>query len=215
MEKIQIAKILQKKFRIPIIIENDAKAAAFAESKLCAENKKIETLVLLTLGTGIGSGIVFNGKLFHGATELGHMIIEENNSKCGCGKCGCFETIANASFLSQTAKALEKKQKTGLKKFDGLSLQKAASKGNKNAKLAYKKMAENLGIGLANVCNMLNPDKIVLAGGLANEKTIFPIARKRMVSLSIRKNKEKCKLEKTKIGLFAGAIGAALLAMEK
>ncbi len=214
LERIKIKKIVQKKFRVPTILENDAKAAAFAESRV-GERKKAKRLVLLTLGTGIGSGIIIDGKLFSGATEAGHMTIDKHGYKCGCGNNGCLEAMANAAFIKKTAKQFASKHKTILKKFDPLSVQHAAEQHDKVAMQTYKQMAENLGIGLANICNIINPDLIVLAGGISNAKMIYPIATKKMKQLAVKQTTEHTKIVHTKLGDFCGAIGAALIAKEK
>ncbi len=218
-EKFPIKRILQKRFRVPTVVENDANAAAFAESQIgCGKKSKI--LVLLTLGTGMGCGIIIGGKLFTGAThsaaEFGHTIIDSRGYKCKCGNFGCLEAMANARFLERKAKELiAKGKKSPLKRFDALSIQLAAEKGDAVAKLAYKEFAENLGIGLANICNIFNPDLIVLSGGIARAKTIFPVATKKMKQLAFRQNAEHVKVCSAKAGYFAGATGAALLAMQK
>lgn len=213
LEKIKLKKIVEKKFRVPSFLENDAKAAAFAESRV-GKGKKAKRLVLLTLGTGIGSGIIIGRELFSGATEAGHMIIDKHGYKCGCGNFGCLEAMANAAFIKKTAKALARKHKTILKKFDPLSIQHAAEQHDWVAMQTYRQMAENLGIGLANICNIINPDLIVLAGGISNAKVIYPILRKKMKQLAVKQTTKQTKIIHTKIGNFAGAIGAALIAMQ-
>lgn len=218
LEKVKLKAIIKKKFRVPVIVENDANAAAYAESRIGA-GTKCENLVLLTLGTGIGSGIIINRKLFVGAThsaaEIGHAIIDAHGYKCNCGNFGCLEAMANARFIERKAKELARKHKTTLKKFDPLSVQIAAQKGDFVARETYRQLAENLGIGLANICNFLNPDIIVLAGGIAKAKIIYPIAIKKMRQCAFRQSTEHVKVCQTRIGYFAGAVGAALLAMEK
>ncbi len=214
LERIKLKKTMQKKFRVPVFLENDAKAAAFAESRIGA-GKKAKRLVMLTIGTGIGSGIVIDGKLFPGATELGHTIIDKNGYKCACGNKGCLEAMANAAFIERTAKELARSHKTILKKFDPISVQHAAEKSDFVGKQTYKKLAENLGIGLANISNIVNPDLIVLSGGISNAKMIYPILRKKMKQLTVSQTAKQAKLVHTKLGDFCGAIGAAMIAMEQ
>jgi len=203
---VRIGKIAGKKFRVPVFLENDAKAAAFAESRMGA-GRRAKRLLLLTLGTGIGSGIVINGKLLPGAIELGHTVIEPRGHRCGCGKKGCLEAMANARFIERTARELSRKNKTTLKKFDALSVQHAAEKGDYAASQTYRMLAENLGRGIKKICKKIKPDLIVLAGGIANAKMIYPIAKK--------KYSGKAKIVHTKLGDFCGAMGAALLAIHK
>lgn len=218
LEKLPIAKAVEKEFNVPALVENDANAAAFAESELGA-GKKSKILVLLTLGTGIGSGIILSKKLFTGAThsgaEIGHMIIDKHGYKCACGNRGCFEAMANAAFIKRRAKELSRKRKTILKKFDPFSVQMAAAKGDPVARQTYKEFAENLGIGLANTCNIFNPDLIVLSGGISKAKIIYPTATKKMKQLAFKQNSAHVKVLHSKAGYFAGAIGAALLAMRE
>lgn len=218
MEKVPIKKIVAREFRVPVVVENDANTAALAESKLGA-GKKAKIMVLLTLGTGLGSGIVVDGKLFvgstHAAAQFGHTIIDRNGYKCACGNNGCFEAMASAPFIKRRAKELARKRKTVLKKFDPISVEIAAKCGDAVAKQTYRELAENLGIGMANICNILNPDIIVLVGGIAKAKSIYPIAIKKMKQLAFKQSTEHVKVCQTKLGYFAGAIGAALVAMEK
>lgn len=207
----QLKKILSKKLKAKIVLENDAKAAAFAESKLGA-GKHAKRLVLLTLGTGIGAGVVINEKLIPEATEFGHIVIDPKGYKCGCGKRGCLEAMANARFLELTARKLAKENKKKLKAFDPVSLQCEAECGNKIAIETYNQMAENLAVGIAIICKKVNPEIVVLAGGLSKAPMIFAPATKKLKELL---GKKSPKIVKSKIGYFAGAIGAALLTMKK
>ena len=120
--------------------------------------------------------------------------------------------MANARFIERTARALSRGRKTIMKKFDALSVQHAAEKGDAAAHQTYNEMAENLGIGLAKICGRINPDLIVLAGGISNAKMIYAPAMKKMKQLSAKQNAGNVKILHTKIGYLAGAIGAALLA---
>jgi glucokinase len=172
---------MQKRLDCPIILESDANAAALAEYALGrGKSLGIESLCMLTLGTGVGNGIVLDGKLWHGATgmggEAGHMTIYPDGPTCGCGNNGCLEVCASAPAVVNEAERMIAAGKApglaSLKKKNGSlsahALAEAAHKGDANAKEIYAQTGRALGICLAGLINILNLPLYVIGGGVAN-----------------------------------------------
>jgi len=157
---VNIKSIMQKKLNKKIYIENDANAAAFGEFCFGA-GKGFRNLVYITLSTGIGGGIIIDGKIYTGsigtAGEIGHMVIDQKGPKCGCGNRGCLEALAAGPAIAKMA---------GQK--NALEAELAARRGNKRAINAINTAAKYIGIGIANINNILNPDIFVIGGGVSN-----------------------------------------------
>ena len=210
-KNINIKKYLQDFTGKKVIIENDANSAAWGA--YCVEFKtKIKDLVCITLGTGVGSGLIFGGKIYRGsygsAGELGHMTIDPLGKNCNCGNRGCLETFVGANYLTQNAQI-----KMG-EKFTPVELHTLAKKGNKPAIEIFKEMGKYLGIAVANVVNLLNPKIVLFTGGLAGNKEFFIDD----VILTVRKramwpNSCQTKILVSKMAQGMGIIGAACLAL--
>lgn len=176
-EKVDFVNLLQSHFNIPVAIINDANAAALGEQTF-GSARGINNFVILTLGTGLGSGIVVNGNLLHGkngfAGELGHTVVETDGRKCKCGKSGCLETYISATGLRRTVfnllcKYTEASELRGIS-FNDLTGEKISELALKNdliAKQAFEITGEVLGKALANVAACFDPEAIILFGGLA------------------------------------------------
>jgi len=202
-ENFNIAKFLKKRFGLRVKIENDAACAAFAEHKF---GFSAQNMVLLTLGTGIGGGVMINGKIYSGngnAPEPGHITIEKQGRKCSCGSYGCLEEYFSTRGILREAR------KKGVS-MDEVKLQKEAEKGNKKAKQVYVEAGKNLGIGLGNIVKILDPGLIVLSGGLAKAHNVFfAAAMDEFKKRTFFKFKGQIKVAKTIES--GGVIGAAML----
>jgi len=181
VEKIDLIGEIGKEFPVPVNIENDANAAAFGEMWAGA-GRKISSFVLFTLGTGIGGGIVYERKLLNVAAELGHMSRNADGEKCPCGNTGCLESYASArAILSHAVSALEKGRESVLGEYCGGNfyklttedILKAALDGDILAREIWKNAGKYLGIGIANVINLMGPDAVILAGGLIGAWDIY------------------------------------------
>jgi glucokinase len=177
-ENVDVIKIMKKHFDIPVAIMNDADAAAMGEH-VFGVAKNMKNFIVLTLGTGLGSGIFVKGHLLHGenglAGELGHIIIEQDGRECSCGRKGCLETYVSASGIKRTVSYLlsTSRLETGLK---NISLNELTSK--KVSELALNKdpvalqvfnyTGEILGKALSNIVTIFDPEAIILFGGLAD-----------------------------------------------
>ncbi len=177
-EKIPMAHLFHDIFKLPVILTNDANAAAIGE-KVFGAAKDMNDFVVLTLGTGLGSGIFVNGKIVHGkngfAGELGHTLIPDNVRICTCGKKGCLETYVSSRGIKQTYHEIYSHQtgKTGLTEITTLEIYSIAQQGDKIALATYQKTAEVLGYALANLVMTLDPEAIFLFGGIANAHSLL------------------------------------------
>jgi glucokinase len=215
--------ILEKKLKMPVRIDNDANAMALGESMFGA-GKGARSVVALTLGTGIGGGIVLDGKLFHGRTysaaEIGHMTINEDGPLCGCGNRGCVETyVGNGYFSDEVKRRLKAGAKSILSKWikEGktvtpLLVKQAAWKGDKFALKMWEDTGSHLATALAALANILNPDRFVIGGGVAQQAEVLfrPLMRsfkRKAFPIAVR----SVKVMPAKLGAEAGLIGAAAL----
>lgn len=199
---------------VPLWIDNDANVAAFGEYKYGA-GKGSQSLVLLTIGTGIGSGIILDGRLWQGkcgyAGELGHITINAEGDICGCGNRGCLETEASAPKI---VKNYERLRSAG-ENLTSEDIYLKAKAGDEAAVRAFAEAGYYLGIGLGIVINFLNPETIILGGGVmtTGEFLMEPAveeARRRSNKVSF----DCCSIRKASLGNDAGLIGAAAWAQE-
>ncbi len=181
VEKIDIVNEIKEKFRVPVFIENDANAAALGE-KWVGAGKDFSNFVLFTLGTGIGGGIIYNNKLFNVSAEIGHMTINTHGEKCHCGNIGCLESFASArAILAKAVSILEKDRESLLREYCGGNfykltaedIYKAALDGDSFARELLRDAGKHLGIGIANIINLMSPEAIILAGGLIGAWDIY------------------------------------------
>ena len=207
---LKLGKLIRDRFGIKTIIDHDVNCFVLAEAILGA-GKNYKSVFGITLGTGVGGGMVINKKIYHGAHgssgEVGHMTIEKNGRRCGCGNKGCLEPYICDAGIKQTAKEIFKKQIDSLRVFDDL-----AKKGDRRAIKLYETVGKYLGIGLANVVDTINPEVIVVGGGIMRAgKFILAPAKKEIKKNILSQGAKKTKIFKSKLGKFSGAIGATLL----
>ncbi|MFA6755397.1 MAG: ROK family protein [Bacilli bacterium] len=170
-----------KDLKIPVHLSNDANVACLAE-QLFGVAKGYSSVVLLTLGTGIGGGVIIDNKLFEGnegkGAELGHVTMVVDGEQCGCGRKGCFEAYASASALNKYTKLSMEKNKNSLMwkiakndiaNANGYTSFEAAKKGDVAAIDVVNKYIKYLGEGILNYCNIFRPEAIVLGGGVSNQ----------------------------------------------
>jgi len=188
-KEVPICRIIEERFQVPVFLENDANAAAWGE-KIFGVGQGVRDMVCLTLGTGIGGGLIFNGKIYHGnkfaAGEVGHIIVNKGGPHCNCGGYGCLETYSSATGIRDRifdrVKKLNKNNSESLSKSDinNISLPdifKRARKGDPLVKDIVDDAIEYLGVGITILVNLLNPKMVVLVGGIANEgdKLLIPL----------------------------------------
>ncbi len=174
---VPLADMVRKEMKVPVVLTNDANAAAMGEM-VFGGAKGMKDFVVLTLGTGLGSGIVVDGKLVYGHTgfagEVGHMTVVPNGRVCGCGRKGCFEAYASATGLVKTVSLMisEMRDESSLRdlppaKLTSKAIAEAAAKGDPIAVKAMEYTAEKLGFGIVNTIVFTSPEAIFLFGGLA------------------------------------------------
>ena len=215
---------LEKNLGIPVKITNDANAAALGEYSLIKNKHK--SMVFITIGTGVGSGIVLDGKLFEGyksaGAEIGHQVIKINGEKCTCGRKGCFEAYCSTTALIRQAKRAMEKNKDSLlwqecnndiEKLNGITFFAAFDKKDRTAERVFNKYIKYLAEGLANVANVFRPEMILIGGGVSaqGDKILKPLKRKFNALIYGGAKYAKVDLDIAKLQNDAGIIGAALL----
>ncbi len=220
---------------LPVILESDANAAAIAEWKLGAGRASgLDTMVMITLGTGVGSGLILDGKVWHGmfgmGGELGHSVVEAGGPLCGCGSYGCLEVYASANGLIRLAKAAGNAEDASpamrsltSQAFMPLDVALLAETGDRSAQRAFERLGNYLGLGLANLISTLDPPMIVVGGGVASAWPLFApamVAAMREHSVVYRlvgptqhkiMERDRTFVRPAMLGPAAGLLGAGLL----
>jgi len=217
---------LAHKLQRSVLIENDANAAAVGEMWRGAA-RGYQTIVCFTLGTGVGSGVILNGELWRGIDgtggEIGHTSVDPfGGVPCKCGSFGCLEVYASATAIIRIARELlpefPQSQLHAIAALD-LSAKEiaAAARSQDDCALAvFEKMATRLGVGIANVVNALNPEAIVIGGGVSAAFDLFaPRAREEMMKRAFPVPAQRCQILKAECGDDAGLLGAAWLAFQR
>jgi glucokinase len=223
---VPLKKSLEKELGVPVFVENDCNIAALGVH--VAELKgKPKSLIGIFVGTGIGGGMILNGELYggfnHTAGEIGHMVLDVNGPKCGCGNKGCFEALASRTAIFQQIKAgIKDGQKTLLTDMlgDDLSdlrsgdLRKAIRRGDKYVDKVIETAAEYIGIGISNLVNILSPEVVVLGGGvieaLADE--MMSVIVETAQDYAMPGTMKGVEIIASKLGDSAGITGGAVLA---
>jgi glucokinase len=220
---VNVVKLVKKYSSLPTVITNDANAAAIGEMIFGAA-KRMKNFIVITLGTGLGSGIVVDGKLVYGhdgfAGEIGHTIVDPEGRNCGCGRKGCLETYASATGICRTVFELicntnldSSLRKISYESLTAKQISEAAKKGDKLAIEAFDYTAKVLGLKLADSVAHLSPEAIILFGGLALAGDLIIKPTKRYMEnnlLNIFKGKVKILSSKLP-GNYAAIIGAGAL----
>ena len=216
--------ILERRLGVPVAVDNDANAMAYGEFCFGA-GKGTKNLIALTLGTGIGGGLVIDGKLFHGphfsAAELGHMILNEDGPLCACGNHGCIEAyVGNGYFVREVRRRLKKFPHSLLsrelrkgKELTPLLVAQTARRGDALSKEMWLETGTHLGNALVGLVNVLNPEKIILGGGIAQNgdllfKPVITALNKKAFPIAAA----SVEVVPAALGVDAGVIGAAALA---
>ncbi len=214
---------VHKYINVPVFLNNDANVAAFAEYS--SIGRQMECFIAVTLGTGIGGGIIINGKIYSGfngvAGELGHITINENGEKCGCGRYGCWESYASVTALiRQTKAAMESDKKSLMHEIalvsgdiNGKTAFDAAKQGDKTALKVVETYINHVSAGITNIINIFQPEMIVIGGAICKEgdyllNPIIEYCRKESYGANIA---EMAEIKIASLGNDAGIIGASML----
>ena len=209
-KNVPLKKILETRLGIKTFLENDVNLITLGEWKYGA-GRGIKDLVCITLGTGVGGGLIINNQLYRGAGfvagEIGHMPLNETGPLCGCGGYGCLERyVGNRYVLQKAAKIFHRKN------IDFIDIRRFSRQGNPRATLFWREMATHIGNGLAGVVNLLNPARIIIGGGGSNNhKYLFPRIRQVIKQRALKIPASTVKIVRTQLGDDAGIIGAQVL----
>ena len=225
-ENAELGKILSDITGRPTYVVNDANAAAYAEA-VCGSGADAKSLVAITLGTGVGGGIVIDGKIWEGtngfAAEVGHTVLIPGGKPCTCGKRGCFEAYCSKNALTDETKKMMKlypesimwKMCEGnLDRINGKTAFDAKREGDKCAELVVDDFIDKLAIGIGNVINVFQPDMVCIGGGISREgeNLLLPL-REKVLDGTFGIDGKRTKLVPAKFRNDAGMIGAALLGL--
>lgn len=225
-QNVPIVQMLQGILALPVCLENDANVAGLGEYRFGA-GRGSKNMVYITVSTGVGGGIILDGKIHAGsfgtAGEVGHMTIVSDGPLCGCGNQGCLEALAAGPAIARKARAcILHGQDTIIKDMVGGCVEditaktvgEAALAGDILAKEIIDKTGEYLGIGVANLINIINPDTIVIGGGVSNmgELLLMPL-RRAAKRRAIKAAFEKVRIVKAELASEAGLVGAVCLAL--
>ena len=210
---------------LPIVLENDGNAMAFGE--LChGAGVGVKNLVCLTLGTGVGGGIVIDGSIFHGSrnagAELGHTIIQSNGRLCGCGNYGCLEAYVGRHYIIERTRrkiVVEGRYSSLEGNLNDLTpkiVSDAAKKGDEVAVDIFVKTGKYIGVALTSLAHILNPEMAIIGGGIADagEKLLFEPIRSELKKRAMDTNADSMRIVKAHLGNQAGLVGAAMLVFQ-
>jgi len=212
-----------------VYLENAANAAALGEA-MCGGAKGCPNMVLITLGTGVGSGIIIDGKIYSGfnysGAELGHIVITLGGRQCTCGRRGCWEAYSSATALINFTKAAMERHRDSfmweqcggdLNKVDGQTAFRSADNGDKHAKAVVRKYIKSLACGIINIINIFQPEVLCIGGGISNEgdNLFIPLMKVVEKEQYSRFCDKKTEIRMAKLGNDAGIIGAAMLGRQK
>lgn len=220
--------LLAERLGLPVFVDNDANAAILAEHRAGAA-RGARQAAMLTLGTGIGGGLILNGELYHGAVgaagELGHMVIDADGPPCqgSCPNRGCLESLASGTAMGREGLlAARQAPDSGLgqalsagREITGALVTELAHDGDRAAREVVALIGTRLGVGIANLVNIFNPEVVVVGGGViaAGELLLEP-AREVMVTRALRPSRDDVRVTRAHFGAEAGMVGAAALALD-
>lgn len=228
LEDLDFVAFMEQKTGLPVYIDNDANVAALAEHRAGA-GRGCRDMVMITVGTGIGGGIIIDNKVYRGSTgsaaELGHMVIEASGPRCqgSCENNGCFETMASGTALERYAReaaaadpgsALAAAAAAG-KSLDGLLVAGLAESGDEAAAAVMARVGFYLGVGITSLVNIFNPEVLVVGGGVAQARDLLlDPAIAHLKQKGLRPNRDVVRVVAASLGPQAGMIGAACMALD-
>lgn len=221
-DHIPIVNILKEEFKLPVMLDNDANAAALAEY-LFGAGKGLKHFVYITVSTGIGGGVIIDGKLYRGANsnaaEVGHMTMDYKGPKCNCGNIGCFEAFASGTAIARFAnEAVQRGRNTLIKEIAGESditaqhVFEAAVIKDPVALELIEKEAFYLGIGISNIITFANPERIAIGGGVSKQWDMFYDGMMATIrERTLKPMVDVCQIVKSELKDDIGILGAAAI----
>lgn len=220
LDGFRLSATIAKDLNLPVILENDANAAAIGENWRGA-SKGFQNSICVTLGTGVGGGIILGGNILRGidgmAGEIGHICVEPAGAPCGCGSRGCVEQYSSANAMVRLTQELEhqypKSTLQNRPRLTSLDVYEAGKASDELALEVFRQMGFYLGIALADLINVLNPEVVVIGGGVAAGWDLFiEHVRAQIRNRAFREPAERAKIVRAELGDDAGILGAARLA---
>lgn len=226
--KIPLGSRLEKDLSIPVFVENDANAAAVGEM-IFGAGKKLDNFIMITLGTGVGGGLIINKKVYRGETgaagEIGHMSINRDGKQCNCGNRGCIEAYAGINYLSAIVEEQLEDHKDSLiykwnreedKKLEPKLIHDAAEAGDPFALEIIHELALNLGAGMSSIINLLDIGTVIMGGGVAGfGDRLFADIRESLSQRVLKSIAPRVKVKEAKLKNEAGILGASSLVFHK
>jgi len=218
---VPMKQFLEERIELPVLLDNDANLAAYGESWMGA-GRDVDSMILLTLGTGIGGGVILDGKIWRGAWgmagEIGHVTVERDGPLCGCGNNGCLEALAGKNAIIEEAyrmvtdgksPTLETLVQGNADRIVPETIFQAACKGCVASRLLFEKMGENIGIVCASLLNVLGVEKFILGGGMSGAyEFIYGSVVQEIRRRAYRIPADRVRVEKALLGNKAGVLGA-------
>lgn len=220
--RVPLVEYLHRETDLPVFLENDANIAALGEQWHGAGRGSVN-MIMITVGTGIGGALILNGRLYNGtngsAGEVGHMVIDPAGPMCSCGRRGCLETLTSATAMIRMAQeAIDQGRQTDLARVENLEAKDivmSAQAGDETAREIIDTAANYLGLGLGNLINLINPDTIVVGGGVSKAGgLLFDPLRRAVIAWSLEYPAKVVKIVPAELGNDAGCIGAARLVLQ-
>ena len=225
-DRVPLRHLIADALAIPAFLEKDANAAAMGEY-LFGAGRGTQHMIYVTVSTGIGSGLILDGKLYHGATsmagEIGHTTIVPDGPLCGCGNYGCLEALASGTAIARRARELVAKCTPTLigdlaegapERVTAKTVAQAAAQGDAKAQQIISEAMGYLGIGIANLVNLFNPQVIIIGGGLANiGDALFEPVQRVIEQRAFRAAVEAVRIVPAELGDDVGVLGAAAVAL--
>ena len=224
MENVPLEKLFRQHLDLPVLLGNDADCAAVGEWS-CGVGRGTKHFIVITLGTGVGGGMILNGKLYSGCGaggEVGHIVIKQDGVPCNCGRRGCWEAYASATgLIRETKEAMEQHPESALHAVaaanggvEGRTAFQAAEQGDETALAVCRAYAEYLAAGLTNLVNILHPEAVALGGGVAAapEHLLLEPVREIVARECYARHVDQVpRIIRAELGNDAGIIGAAML----
>ena len=229
LEGVPVREELGRRFGVPVFVDNDANVAALAEASFAGE-PPLRNVVMYTLGTGVGGGVVIDGRIFRGASglgaELGHVVLDMNGPECpgACPNSGCLEAYCSGTALERDGTALAREKPDSALgrvlaesgRVKGRAVVEAARAGDAGAGELLRRLGERLGVGLSNAINAFEPQRIVIGGGLSAAADLFlPVAQGVAAERALPALAARVRISLARAGAGAGVVGAGLLAAQE
>lgn len=210
LEGLNLKEFIEKEFNIEVFVENDANVAAFGEY-VYGNGKGSKVLVCLTLGTGLGGGLVIDGKIFSGvsgsAMEIGHITVEKDGFLCHCGRRGCLESYVSSYGLERLYCLISEEK---MSSFEIINL---AKQNDEKAIQTFEIFTDYLAIGIMNIAHIFNPDRVLLSGGIIeNYLDVLNLTKRKVEKLVFPLPLRDLHINSAKLGSWSGAYGALALA---